>query len=147
MDARDGSHGCAETGSTGATQTVIEPPKNRQRKNSDAAPVLGIDHLVAQGVPEQTARDWLAVRKSKRAPLTGTAWDGLVREAAKAGISAAEAVRICAERGWQGFNASWDWQSSTTNGAPDVRTPQRLSLAEQAQRSEDMFRDKWPANA
>jgi uncharacterized protein YdaU (DUF1376 family) len=59
------------------------------------------------GVDEQHARDWLAVRKAKRAPLTPTALKSLEREAANANISIADAVQIAAENNWQGFKASW----------------------------------------
>lgn len=61
-----------------------------------------------EGVSDALLADWLAVRKDKRAgPLTATAVKGLVREAAKAGISTAAAVQFCCEAGWQGFNAGW----------------------------------------
>lgn len=66
--------------------------------------------LTELGVEDQPAKDWLTIRKAKRAPLTQTALDDLVREAGKAGISVNEAVTICARRSWQGFNASWDWK-------------------------------------
>ena len=54
---------------------------------------------------ETVWRDWLRVRG--RNPLTETAWAGMISEANKAGISPAEAVRLCAERGWRGFRAEW----------------------------------------
>ena len=66
--------------------------------------------LGGHGVDEQLAADWLTVRRQKRAPLTQTALDGLVREAMTAGIPVARAVRICVERGWVGFKAAWAWQ-------------------------------------
>ena len=71
--------------------------------------------LLTLGVDQQVAEDWLAVRKAK---LTQTALDGVVREAGRAGIAVSEAVRICAERGWRGFKADWDWRSG---GAPQGR--------------------------
>lgn len=63
--------------------------------------------LIAEGVDAQQAADFLLIRKAKKAPLTQTALDGLLREAAKAGVTAAGAVAICCERGWQGFKAEW----------------------------------------
>ena len=66
--------------------------------------------LGEHGVDEQLAADWLTVRRQKRAPLTQTALDGLVREAMTAGIPVTSAVRICVERGWVGFKAAWAWQ-------------------------------------
>lgn len=83
----------------GKEGTVADAPK----KNAKTM-------LSELGVEDQTAKDWLEIRKAKRAPLTQTALDDLVREAGKAGITVNEAVTICARRSWQGFNASWDWQ-------------------------------------
>lgn len=90
--------------------------------------------LLALGVDAQVAADWLAVRKAKRAALTQTALDGMVDEAHKAGISVAEAVRICAVRGWQGFKASWDWRDDKPQGRTFDGKPQggQLSEGEQA---------------
>lgn len=68
--------------------------------------------LLQNGASEQAARDWLTLRKSKKAAPTSTALVGVAREAGKAGISLDDALRICCERGWQAFNASWEWQSA-----------------------------------
>ena len=65
----------------------------------------GLLMLSSEGVDEQLARDWLAVRKGK--PLTKTALDGAKREAQAAGVSLPDALRLAAERGWIGFKASW----------------------------------------
>lgn len=68
---------------------------------------VSVAELVAEGVGQQHAVDWLEVRKRKKAPLTVTAWEALKREAQAAGISPAEAVKVAAERGWQSFKAAW----------------------------------------
>lgn len=68
---------------------------------------LTVVDLVGEGVDRQHASDWLKTRKDKRAPLTQTAWEAVRREADAVGISPAEAVRVAAENGWQGFKASW----------------------------------------
>lgn len=52
--------------------------------------------------------DYLKVRKAKKAgELTETAFNGIVKEAAKVGLSAEQALEICCRRGWVGFNSSW----------------------------------------
>lgn len=63
--------------------------------------------LLEHGVPEQTARDWMEVRKKQKASNTETAMKGLLREVMKAGISINEAVTMAAERSWRGFKAEW----------------------------------------
>lgn len=69
---------------------------------------MNAEALVAEGVKPDHARDWLAVRKAKRLPLTGSSWERTKREAEKAGLSPAEAVQRCAEKGWAGFGADWE---------------------------------------
>lgn len=78
------------------------------RKGSRKEPGIGVRISAIEGVPESLLADWLAVRKDKKAgTLTETAVRGLLREAAKAGITPEEAVRFCCEANWVGFNAGW----------------------------------------
>ena len=81
----------------------IEPSKSRRKS---AATVSAAD-LVDIGIDEQVARDFIAVRKAKKAPLTSTALAGIQREAAQAGVTLGQALATCAVRGWAGFNAEW----------------------------------------
>lgn len=74
---------------------------------------IGVAWLVEKGVDEQAATDWLKVRKTKRAPLTLSAWNLLVTEAEKAGITPADAVKIAAEKSWQSFVAEYMQNSKT----------------------------------
>lgn len=82
---------------------------------------LSIADLIEAGASEQSAADWLKVRKAKKAPLTQTALDGLKREAESAGLTFSEAVTICAERGWQSLKA--EWLTKAAPNAPNVQTP------------------------
>ena len=75
---------------------------NIHTKKTDAKTILE-----QHGITEQLADDFLIVRKAKRAPLTQTAMDGIIREAQKAGLTLLQAITICVERGWQSFNANW----------------------------------------
>lgn len=84
-----------------------EGEQEREGESTRQKPRGWLAVLVELGAEENHARDWLEVRKVKKAKMTDTALDGLKREATKAGITIGEAVRICAERSWQGFNASW----------------------------------------
>jgi hypothetical protein len=78
--------------------TDTDTDKKRAR---DPAPVI-------PGVSPQLLSDYLEVRKGKRAgKITPTVIAALEREAGKAGIDVADAVKACCEFGWQGFNAGW----------------------------------------
>ena len=90
-----------ETNARGrATSPPAPPPLSVQPFNPLTA-------LMALGVPRQLAGDWLAIRKAKRVPLTQSGLETTVEEAAKAGISLAEAVKQSVDNGWAGFKAKW----------------------------------------
>lgn len=100
-----------DTGFTDSLQESEKPEKQESVK------IIKVKDLVSLGVDEQHAKDWLAIRKIKKAPLTQTALAGVQREAAKAGKTLAQAVEIAAIENWAGYKA--DWQvSSQAFGAP-----------------------------
>ena len=85
-----------------ATAKPKKPTLAKQRKQ-DALQLLA-DH----GVDGQLSLDYLAVREDRKArTLTQTAIAGLEREAVRAGLTLAQAVTVCVERNWAGFNADW----------------------------------------
>ncbi|MFD2271813.1 hypothetical protein ACFS07_13275 [Undibacterium arcticum] len=57
------------------------------------------------------------MRTKQRAAVTKTAIDGIQREAGKAGLSLADALTICCERGWRGFKAEWVLQPNRASPA------------------------------
>ncbi|PIT51862.1 hypothetical protein BHC44_09645 [Snodgrassella alvi] len=67
----------------------------------------GLALLTDKGVDEQVAKDFIAIRKSQKAPLTMTALGRIEREANKAGWTLEGVIRLCAEKGWRGFEAKW----------------------------------------
>ncbi|MEO8297077.1 MAG: hypothetical protein ABI574_04640 [Burkholderiales bacterium] len=94
------------------------PPKPPRKRRGAAAQsdLVTIDQLVAEGVDQQVATDWLTVRSLKNLPLTPTAWDDTKAEAAKAGMTVGEAVAYSAKRSRGGFRASWI--ASDAGGGP-----------------------------
>lgn len=66
-----------------------------------------LNSLMALGVSEETARDWMQVRKEQHAVNTKTAFDRIKREIDKSGKSAEECIRTAVEKSWRGFEASW----------------------------------------
>ncbi len=99
-----------------------------------------------EDVPESVWTDFQALRKTKRAPLTTTALEGIAREAAKASMSLADVLALCCTRGWQGFKADW---VAKPGMKPTVAMPQPLSFAERDEmnrrrRWEEMTGRKWP---
>lgn len=94
--------------------------KNRQKKKTRVAER-------PDSVPESVWDDFMAIREAKRTPLTETGLAGIRREAAKAGMTVAEALAMCCERGWQGFNAGWAAQQPRASPATPPTRQDRIS--------------------
>lgn len=56
------------------------------------------------GVNDQLIKDWMAARKKKRATNSKSAAEGFVSKCNKYGIEVKDAVGVCAEKSWSGFN-------------------------------------------
>ena len=97
-----------------AEEEEIHTP-SRKRSGAPAA-LVSVSDLVSEGVEEQVAKDWLAVRRQKKSPLTPTAWKAIKARASEAKMSVADAVKAAAEHGWAGFNGSWMPEKPPTNG-------------------------------
>lgn len=68
---------------------------------------------------KQHVSDWLEVRKKKNASNTETALKNFINECQKNNFPVSEAVKICAEKSWRGFEYKWLENSdynSQTNG-------------------------------
>ena len=102
---------CASLISTaeGRTETVRTPQEPFSLKAEKPKEKRNTGEIDRPGdIPEQDWADWKLARKSRRAgPITQTAWNLLVKEAAKAGITPAQAVELCAGRSWISFQAKY----------------------------------------
>ncbi|MDV3901210.1 hypothetical protein CMT89_08400 [Elizabethkingia anophelis] len=81
--------------------------------------------LIELGAEEIHIDDWFKVRDKKRASYTETALNGLVSECEKYSYPVKEAVKICAERSWQGFKYDWLDNKQTQNGNQQRATRNR----------------------
>lgn len=66
-----------------------------------------LDFLLSLEIKKQIATDFLEVRKKKKSANTKTAFSAIHREIEKTNLTANEVIKICCERGWAGFKASW----------------------------------------
>lgn len=81
--------------------------EKREEKRADAPLCLSIADLVADGLDEALATDFLVHRRKKKADLTVRAWSGFRSEVAKAGWTVAAAVEKTITRNWTSFEAAW----------------------------------------
>jgi hypothetical protein len=63
--------------------------------------------LVSLGVSNNLVKDWLQVRKTKKAANTETAFNALKKEIQKSGLSADKCLLLAVENSWAGFKAEW----------------------------------------
>lgn len=116
--------------SCGAREEKNREEKKEEQKTTTSAKAPKFDFagkLSELGVDSKSIRDWLAVRKAKRASNTETVIDNLIAESEKAGISVDDAVRLSASNSWQGFKAEW-------LKPKDRASPQRETIAQKNER-------------
>jgi hypothetical protein len=91
------------------TDTDTENKKNKgAAAPASASPRFNpLAELKARGVSDQTAADWITLRKTKKAAVTATALAQIIVEADKAGMSLERALAYACRQGWAGFKASW----------------------------------------
>jgi len=101
-DARDPSLSLPPLSSP---QTPQQTPPTHTHPDNTPARVRG--PAKPDGVQDQTWRDFLDLRRKKRAPVTETALAGMAREASRAGWTMEAAMAESVLRGWQSFKADW----------------------------------------
>lgn len=60
---------------------------------------------VGKEIDRGTYSDWMKVRK---VPMTATAWTRFVSGVSQTTLTLQQAVELCAEKGWRGFDPSWE---------------------------------------
>jgi uncharacterized protein YdaU (DUF1376 family) len=92
-----------------ALPTQSEGNANQEPITNNHKPITNNKNTIAkpEGLADLLWKDFLILRKSKKLPVTQTAFDGIKREAKKANKTLPEVIQICCERGWGGFKAEW----------------------------------------
>lgn len=93
-------------------------------------------------VPDYVVDTWLEIRKKKKANNSKLALDALVREAGKAGISVAEAVRKAAENSWQSFQACYIKDRAGYNRNNPLPTSASFDEAERSRLEAEIAKQK-----
>nr|DAL57445.1 MAG TPA_asm: helix-turn-helix domain protein [Caudoviricetes sp.] len=103
-------------------KSCAKKEKGKERFDFEAA-------LVAEGVSEQTASDWLEVRAKVGGVNTLTAFRSVKKELDKAkanGVSADECIAMAVTRAWRGFEFRWYMNEiNRNNGNGDKQTVDR----------------------
>jgi hypothetical protein len=105
------------------TKSVQSPTKSELREEKRR------EEIYKPQIPAELLNDFLKVRKAKRAgELTKTAFNGIEREAKKAGLTTEQAIVICCNRGWAGFEASWILSKDPKNAKDSEREKLKAEL-------------------
>lgn len=94
------------------TPTVVLPTgkegKGKEVEKERKAPKVAATVVACPpDVQEQVWKDWLSLRKAKKAPVTETVVDSAKQEAVKANMSFNDFLVVWCRRGSQGLEASW----------------------------------------
>lgn len=92
---------------TSDTHDTLISNNQELTKNKSKSKKITISDFESIGIPKDIAEDFFTLRKTKKAPITKTAMNGIAREAQKAGLTLTECLKIMVERNWQGFKADW----------------------------------------
>jgi hypothetical protein len=106
---------------------LVSPARQKKTDTHRAA----LEFLSSNGVDDDVVAQWLAVRKVKRLALTVKAVEAVAKGAEKAGLSLPDAIALCAERSWGGFQAEWLSGKPGANGGNglalgNIATAQRV---------------------
>jgi hypothetical protein len=63
--------------------------------------------LISLGANEILVDEWLIIRKKKKSVNTETALKGFISEQVKSNKGLDEIIKMCVEKSWAGFEASW----------------------------------------
>lgn len=116
------------------TESELNLIKEHKRTESMACP---------QDVDQDVWRDFLEIRKAKRAPLTRTALAGIQCEADKAGLTLEATLSLCCARGWQSFASGWVKTGANDAVKNNMSFRERDELAKRKAWEERTGR-KWP---
>ena len=107
-----------------------DPPAADAADRFDAA-----EFLVENGADPQTAADYLALRKAKKATSSRTALRSVMAEAEKAGLPLQDVLTTCCARGWAGFKAEWADQQARAGPRQTLHDQRKATLDELTGRS------------
>ena len=105
--------------------TAVQPTNNQQPITNNHKQKIA----TPEGVSDSLFKDYLEVRKAKKAKWTETAYKGLQREAEKAKMSISDVMQMCCERGWAGFKAEWVKEADAKSKELPLGTNEQIMYA------------------
>lgn len=95
--------------------TIEEREEGEERKEEYTNKFNFRNSLINLKIEEEIIDNFLLIRRKKKAVNTEIAFNALLREINKSGLKPSEAITMCVERSWSGFNNNWI-TNNNTNG-------------------------------
>ena len=102
-----GKRGAAKRWAKGSDSPPIATPKASPIATNNHKPITNNQIPAPEGVSDQVWNDFVAFRKSRKAPITKLVIDGISKQAALINWSLEDALKESIVRGWQSFKADW----------------------------------------
>lgn len=97
--------------STSTSKSIIE---SKSKKESEINVFDFKKSLLDLGVNENLVKDWMIVRKNKKASNTQTALNSFLNQVKQSRLTIEKVIEICIYKSWVGFEANW-LKDKTTN--------------------------------
>lgn len=81
--------------------------KDKSKNKNSKQIEFWIETLHLSGADSKDVQDWIKIRSEKKAQFTERALNNFLNECSKHNFPVNEAVQICADKGWSGFEYSW----------------------------------------
>lgn len=82
--------------------------KDTKETEGDKPPVFNFKNsLLDYGFNKEFVKDWMLVRKNKKATDTETAYNSFIIEIEKTGLEKNDVLKLIIEKDWKGFKAEW----------------------------------------
>ena len=88
-----------------ATETQTTPIEERKKEKKEINTFEA--SLCEYGFNPELVKQWLIIRKQKKAVNSEIAFNGFIREVEKSHLTKDEILQLCIEKSWKGFEAIW----------------------------------------
>lgn len=87
--------------------TVTDTVNVKDKEINKPKKFVFLKSLLDNGADKELAKEWLLVRKTKKATNTETAFKGFLTQLSKTKLNINQVLRVCIENSWKGFNHDW----------------------------------------
>jgi hypothetical protein len=91
----------------GGTQAPMVQEEEKEKEEYTKLKFSFLSALLDYGFDEGLSKEWMQVRKDKKATNTETAFKSFITQVEKNGKDKNFILRTCVEKSWKGFDSSW----------------------------------------